>query len=105
MSLKKIFRKKIDYSMCAITGLEGLLPTIKIIKFTNKIISPIKKQLFVVGTIQELKKYNTNFIPVDSEHFSIWYGLKNEKNNNIKDLYLTASGGPFFNLPLNKFKK
>ena len=106
-SLNKIFKKKVDYTMCAITGLEGLYPTIKIIRFTNKIAIANKEAIICGWNLlqKEFSKYNTHFIPVDSEHFSIWYGLNNETNNNIKELYLTASGGPFFNLPLNKFKK
>ena len=35
--LKKIFKKKIDYSMSSISGIQGLKPTIEIIKYTNKI--------------------------------------------------------------------
>ena len=54
---------------------------------------------------KELKKNNTKFIPVDSEHFSIWYSLKNQSKYNIEKIYLTASGGPLLNTPLNKFKK
>ena len=49
------------------------------------------------------KKNKTKFIPVDSEHFSVWYGLNNN-NHLIKKIYLTASGGPFLNLPTKKFK-
>ena len=37
----KIFKSKVDYVMSSITGIEGLLPTIKIIKFTKKIIFDI----------------------------------------------------------------
>ena len=48
-------------------------------------------------------KNNTNFVPVDSEHFSIWYGLINNKNL-IKKIFLTASGGPFLNLQKREFK-
>ena len=46
----------------------------------------------------------TNFIPIDSEHFSIMSLLNNTKNENIENIYLTASGGPFLNFPLSKFK-
>ena len=45
---------------------------------------------------KQLKKNKTNFIPVDSEHFSIWC-LTNKKYGNIDEIYLTASGGPFLN--------
>ena len=48
-------------------------------------------------------KYNTNFIPIDSEHFSIWSIINNDKHL-ISKIYLTASGGPFLNIPSNKLK-
>ena len=54
---------------------------------------------------KELNKHKTKFIPVDSEHFSIWYSLKNNIVSNIDKIFLTASGGPFLNLPLSKFSK
>ena len=53
---------------------------------------------------QRIKKNNTDFIPVDSEHFSLWYGIQNFDINKIEKIFLTASGGPFKNLPLDKFK-
>ena len=46
--------------------------------------------------LKKIKKNRTNFIPLDSEHFSIWSLIKNENKKNIKKIYLTASGGPFF---------
>ena len=51
-------------------------------------------------------KNNTEFIPVDSEHFSIWYGLRNNLNKNIDKIYLTASGGSLLNVKeqFNKLK-
>ena len=106
-SLKKIFKnKKIDYVMSAISGLDGLKPTLNIIKFT-KIIAIANKEALICGwTIisKVLKKFKTQFIPVDSEHFSIWYALKNENIKNIEKIFLTASGGPFLRLSLSKFK-
>ena len=102
----KIFKTKIDYTMSAITGIDGLIPTINIIKFTKNI-AIANKEAIICGwnlIFKELNKNKTNFIPVDSEHFSIWYGILNN-NKGIKKIYLTASGGPFLNLPLNKFNK
>ena len=49
-----------------------------------------------------MKLNNTEFVPVDSEHFSIWSLIKNTKKKNISKIYLTASGGPFLNWSLNK---
>ena len=106
-SLKKIFKnKKIDYVMSAISGLDGLKPTLDIIKFT-KIIAIANKEALICGwTIisKVLKKFKTQFVPVDSEHFSIWYALKDDNIKNIEKIFLTASGGPFLRLSLSKFK-
>ena len=105
-NLKKIIGKKIDYTMSSIIGIEGLDPTLKIIKFT-KIIAIANKESIVCGwnlINKELLKSNTKFIPVDSEHFSLWYAINNTKYNKIENLFLTASGGPFYNKPLKNFK-
>ena len=108
-SLNKILdiNKKIDYSMCAISGFKGLKPTLDIIKFT-KIIAIANKESIICGwnlIKRDLNKYKTKFIPVDSEHFSIWSLLDNNKKNNFEKIYITASGGPFRKLSLKKFKK
>ena len=106
-SLTKIFKnKKIDYTMSAISGFPGLKPTVDIIKFT-KVIAIANKESIICGwglIKKNLKKFNTSFIPVDSEHFSIWSLITNTKSENIEKVYLTASGGPFREYPLNQFK-
>ena len=104
-NFNKIFKHKMDYVMSSIIGLDGLEPTIKIIKFTKKIAIANKESLICGWNLinNNLIKNKTKFIPVDSEHFSIWFGL-NDNYNYIEKIILTASGGPFINLPLNKFK-
>ena len=104
-NFNKIFNKKIDYTMSSITGLDGLKPTLDIIKHT-KTIAIANKESIICGwnlILKEIKKHKVNFIPVDSEHFSIWYATRNIKSS-IDKIILTASGGPFFDLPLSKFK-
>ena len=105
-NLNKIFDKKIDYIMSAITGIDGLEPTLNSIKFTKKIAIANKEAIICGWNLlsKEIKKNNTEFIPVDSEHFTIWYGIKNNKDE-LDKLILTASGGPFLDLPIDKFKK
>jgi 1-deoxy-D-xylulose-5-phosphate reductoisomerase len=107
-SLHKIFdiNKKIDYSMCAISGFQGLKPTLDIIKFTKTIAIANKESIICGWNLikKDLKRYKTNFIPVDSEHFSIWSLLDNNKKNNFEKIYITASGGPFRKLALKEFK-
>ena len=106
-SFNQIFRKKIYYVMSSISGINGLSPTLKIIKYTQNIAVANKESIIIAWNLisRELKKNKTNFIPVDSEHFSIWYGLNNYKSSNLDKIYITASGGPFANLPLKNFKK
>ena len=92
--------------MSAISGIEGLNPTIQITKYT-KLIAIANKEAIICGwniLNRELKKNKTKFIPVDSEHFSIHYALRNNSILNVEDIYLTASGGPFINYNLNQFK-
>ena len=106
-NIDNIFAKiKNDYVMSSITGIEGLDPTLKIIKHTKKIAIANKESIVCGWSLihEKLSKFNTKFIPVDSEHFSIFSLMGASKNYNIKNVYITASGGPFFNLPLNKFK-
>ena len=105
-SLKKILNIKLDYIMSAITGIEGLEPTYLSIKHTKTIAIANKESIICGwGILQkELNKYKTNFIPVDSEHFSMWYALKNIKEKSIENIYLTASGGPLLKTNIKKFK-
>ena len=104
---KEIFKNKIDYAMSSISGIEGLKPTIEIIKYTKNVAIANKEAIICGWNLidKELKKNKTNFIPVDSEHFSIWYALKGIDKKIIDKIYLTASGGPFLNYPEKKFDK
>ena len=105
--LKKIIKKKIDYTMISISGIQGLKPTIEIIKYTSKI-AIANKEAIICGwdLIQKsLNKHKTEFIPVDSEHFSIWFSLRGINKDLIDKIYLTASGGPFLDKPMMNLKK
>jgi 1-deoxy-D-xylulose-5-phosphate reductoisomerase len=106
-SLNKIFKKKNDLIMSSITGLSGLEPTLKSIKFTKKILVANKEAIICGWNLitKELTKYKTSFIPVDSEHFSIHSLLNSVSEKEIDKIYITASGGPFLNLPKKKFNK
>jgi len=101
-----IIKKKIDYVMCAISGLSGLTSTINSISITKNIAIANKESIICAWSIIEKKliKSKTKFIPVDSEHFSIWSLLQNESINSVEKIIITASGGPFLNYKLNKLK-
>ncbi len=99
--------RKVYYSMIAISGLEGLKPVLKLTRYSKNLAIVNKESLICGWSLikKSLRKYKTNFIPIDSEHFSI-FSLLNDKNSHLIDkVYITASGGPFINLPKNKFNK
>jgi len=99
-------KKNLYYSMIAISGLEGLKPTLILTKYSKNLATVNKESLICGWNLikRNLKKYKTNFIPIDSEHFSI-FSLLNDDIQNIEKIYITASGGPFINLPKSKFNK
>ena len=101
--LNKLKKIKFDITISAISGIAGLLPTLNIIKFSKKILIANKESIICGWKFinKELKKYNCFFTPIDSEHFSISNLIQNKNKNLIKNIYLTASGGPFFNKKLN----
>jgi len=103
-ALDKIFKKKIYYSINAISGLHGLFPTLKIIKYSKKIAIANKESIICGWKLisRELKKNKTTFIPVDSEHFSIFKLIDGEPHQQIKKIILTASGGPFLKKKIDK---
>ena len=98
--IKNIVKTKLDYVMSSISGIDGLIPTYDIIKFTKKIAIANKEAIICAWPliIKELIKYKVEFVPVDSEHFSIWTEIKNVNKKNIKKIYLTASGGPLLGI-------
>jgi len=102
----KNHKDKADYTMCAITGISGLEPIIKIIKITKNLAIANKESIICGWNLieKEIVKYNVKFIPIDSEHFSIQSLIKNNKNAEIDTIYITASGGPFLKVPISKFK-
>ena len=102
--IDKKLKIKADYTMSAISGLDGLRPTISIIKKTKRIAIANKESIICGWDLiqRELKKNKTEFIPVDSEHFSIWSVINNQRKSNIEKIILTASGGPFLNKKIKK---
>ena len=105
--IDKIISSKLDYTMSSISGFDGLKPTIKIIKKTKTIAIANKESIICGWSLieKEINKYKTKFIPVDSEHFSIWSIIKDIKPKNINEVIITASGGPFFKLRNKNIKK
>ena len=99
-------KKKSFLTVNGIAGIEGLEPTLDIIKYSNNLAMANKESIICGWQFiqKELKKRQTRFIPLDSEHFSISSLIKDESKQNIKKIYLTASGGPFLFKDLKKIQ-
>lgn len=82
----------------SILGEAGLMPTLATIRTHKKLALANKESLVVAGRIvtDELKKYHGELVPVDSEHCAIHQCLRAGTHGEIKNLILTASGGPFY---------
>ena len=102
-----IFKKKLDYVMSSISGINGLQPTLDIIKYTKKIAIANKESIICGWSLlkKKMKLHQTEFVPIDSEHFSINELIKNTDKKNIEKIYITASGGPFLKKNFNSFDK
>jgi len=104
----KFLEFKIDITVNAISGINGLKPTLDIIKNTKEI-GIVNKESIICGwhlIKKKLKKYNCKFYPLDSEHFALNKLLNNQKRDEIFSIHIPASGGPFFkkDVNLNKVK-
>ena len=102
---KEIITPKTDFIIFAISGLEGMNLLLQIVCLGKKIgiankecIISLGKNLFNIAN-----KYNTEIIPLDSEHNAI-YHLSKYNNYTFNSVTITATGGPFRSLKLSKFK-
>lgn len=84
-----------DIVVNGISGLDGLLPTLAVLKSSARLATANKESIVAAGDIinAAAKEYNKNIVPVDSEHSALWQCL--EERENIDKLILTASGGAF----------
>ena len=106
-SIKKIIRGKLDYTMAAIVGIAGLQPTVDAVQI-SKTVAIANKETIICGweiLLKYIKRYKTKILPVDSEHFSIMELTKDVADDEIEEIIITASGGPFLNMPKNKMSK
>ena len=95
---------KSDIYLSAISSFECLDLTLDAAKSGGRLLLANKESLVVFGNniINECEVNNTELIPIDSEHFSLFTALKNIEKHNISRIFLTASGGPFRGLSMKE---
>lgn len=94
---KIIADKRLDEIVMGISGSAALRPLLKAIECGCDIALANKEALVMAGPIimKEAGAKNVLVIPVDSEQSAIWQCLEGRNANSLKNIYLTASGGPF----------
>jgi len=98
--------EKSDIVLSAITGINGLRPTMGAIKAGKRVALANKESLVVAGPLlmETAQRTGSQIIPVDSEHSGVFQCLAKEERNHVKKVILTASGGPFFRLTAEEMK-
>ena len=106
-SINKIIHGKLDYTMSAIVGVAGLQPTVDAVKI-SKTVAIANKETIICGwdiLCKYIKRHKTKILPVDSEHFSIMELTKDIDDDEVEEIIITASGGPFLNIKNNKMSR
>lgn len=87
----------IDLVLCGISGSPGLLPVIETLKAGKRLALATKEALVMAGSIvtKLAREKNIMIFPVDSEHNAIFQCLEGRDPASVRNLILTASGGPF----------
>jgi 1-deoxy-D-xylulose-5-phosphate reductoisomerase len=92
---------EIDMVVSALVGAIGLIPTVSAIRAGKDIALANKESLVMAGEIvmKEADEVGVKILPVDSEHSAIYQCLLGHRYEDIRKIILTASGGPFIDLP------
>ena len=95
----------VDLMLNALVGSSGMEPTINAIRSKVDVALSNKESLVMAGSIitNLADKTDVKIYPVDSEHSAIWQCLVGEDTKEINKIILTGSGGPFRELPIEKF--
>lgn len=93
-----------DVVVSAITGIDGLGPTLAAVRAGTKVALANKESLVVAGAFlrMEARRSGARILPVDSEHSGVFQCLAREKRRFVSRVILTASGGPFFRTPVSE---
>ena len=96
--LEGIALSRSDVAVNSIIGEAGLLPSLAVIDSGKRLALANKESLVIAGEIvmKRAREKGVEILPVDSEHSAIYQSLKSGKISEIKRIFLTASGGPFY---------
>jgi 1-deoxy-D-xylulose-5-phosphate reductoisomerase len=95
-----------DTVISAITGAAGLIPSYEAIKAGKSIALANKETMVMAGplVLEEAKRHGGSILPIDSEHSAILQALQGHSREDLRRVILTASGGPFRDLPIEELE-
>ncbi len=95
-----------DMVVAALVGAIGLPPTLAAIRAGKNVALANKEALVVSGELmtREAAQHGVQLLPVDSEHNAVFQALHGHKQDRVKRIILTASGGPFLHRPAEDFQ-
>ena len=95
----------VDMVVSAVVGASGLVPTLAAIKAGKQIALANKEALVMAGAVMmdAARENGVDIIPIDSEHSAIFQVLLGHRKGEIRRIILTASGGPFLDIPMADF--
>ena len=87
--------------LSAMVGAAGLIPTLSAIRAGKDVALANKETLVMAGALVmgEVRRSQVELLPVDSEHNAIFQAMEGHRRKDLKRILLTASGGPFLNMP------
>ncbi|MEO5657416.1 MAG: 1-deoxy-D-xylulose-5-phosphate reductoisomerase [Nitrospiria bacterium] len=93
-----------DLVVSAIVGAAGLMPTLAAIRAGKPVALANKETLVMAGELvtAEAARRGVSILPIDSEHSAIFQAIAGHRTDEIRRLILTASGGPFWDLPRHR---
>lgn len=92
-----------DFLMNAISGIDGIIPTYEILRRNKRLLASNKESIVCLGDL--IKEKMDLVLPVDSEHNALFQLLSFVRAEDIRKVYLTASGGPFRERSLQDLEK
>lgn len=98
---------QVDFVVSAIVGVAGLEATYAAVLAGKTIGLANKEAMVAAGEIltQAARERNVLLLPIDSEHNAIHQCMRGGTKSEVRRIWLTASGGPFRTLPLEKFEQ
>ena len=95
-----------DVVVVAIVGASGLGPTLSALQAGKDVVLANKESLVLGGDLvmRTAKENGARVIPADSEHNAVFQCIQGEKHRDLDSIILTASGGPFRELPVEELK-